>query len=141
MNITPRLMRGLLFLLPLLMVLAACSNITPFEPDGNDLKLSESGIEGQILLGPIRPVVRLDGGPNTAPMVAEVQVQDPKDDTMIQTFSSAEDGSFRVVLAPGTYKLIPQSFAQLYPRASPQEVVVEAGVFTQVTIDYDSGIR
>jgi len=50
------------------------------------------------------------------------------------------DGRFRVPLAPGRYTLRPDSPNSL-PRAGQQTATVTPDRFTQVSIQYDTGIR
>jgi hypothetical protein len=45
-----------------------------------------------------------------------------------------------VGLRPGRYMLVPES-GDSFPRASEQEVVVAVGVYTEVTVSFDTGIR
>ncbi|MCI0556352.1 MAG: hypothetical protein L0287_35875 [Anaerolineae bacterium] len=49
-------------------------------------------------------------------------------------------GHFKIPLAPGEYILHPESPNGI-PYASEQILVVEAGTFTQIVVNYDSGIR
>ena len=114
-----------------LLVLAnsACSHPTP--PD--------SGIEGQVIIGPISPVSR-PGEPNTKPFAADISFRRLSDGRVVASVRSGEDGAFRVVLAPGRYRVEPKRGEPL-PIAPPQDVTVIADRFTRVRIDYDSGIR
>ena len=49
-------------------------------------------------------------------------------------------GYFKISLEPGTYILHPEPEDPL-PSASDQAIVVNDGQFTQISIDYDMGIR
>jgi hypothetical protein len=53
---------------------------------------------------------------------------------------SGSDGRFRVGLRPGAYVLVPES-GDPFPTASEQEVTVEEGVYAEVTVAFDTGIR
>jgi hypothetical protein len=53
---------------------------------------------------------------------------------------SDEDGTFEVGLRPGRYVLDPETDGRL-PMAAEQTVDVLPGVYTEVLISYDSGIR
>ena len=55
-------------------------------------------------------------------------------------FSTGEDGGFRVGLRPGHYILDPAS-GDPFPVASEQDVDVVEGVYTEVVISFDTGIR
>ncbi len=115
----------------------------PLECGGNDT-VGQSGITGTILLGPTCPVMRNPPDPACAdrPYKATIIVKSEDGLREITRFTSGEDGTFRVELAPGTYLLDPQSPAgSMLPRGEQQTVVVEAGQLTDVQISYDSGIR
>jgi hypothetical protein len=98
-----------------------------------------SGIEGEVSVGPISPVSR-PGEVNSRPFAADIIVRRATDNHVAVEFRSAEDGTFRVELPPGTYLVEPQKGNPL-PIASSQEVRVVAGRFTRIHVDYDSGIR
>jgi hypothetical protein len=99
---------------------------------------NDSGITGQVVIRPVRPHATI-GVPNSQPYQATIEVLDSTGRLVI-TFQSDSDGNFRVPLMPGKYLLRPQSGGP-YPRASEQTVVVSPRNFTQVRINYDSGIR
>lgn len=101
-----------------------------------------SGIEGQISIGPISPVVRpglRPGMVNYSPYQATITILDEEGQTVTR-FRSDMDGKFRVSLKPGRYTLIPESPGPP-PHAAKQVVTVPEGEFIQVRVNYDSGIR
>ncbi len=103
--------------------------------------VAASGIEGLVTIGPMCPVMQEDTPCPDQPFQATIVIEDEGGDE-VATVESAEDGSFRIELAPGSYTLIPQSpNPGAPPHAGEQQVEVEAGAFTEVTIQYDSGIR
>ncbi|MBA3947022.1 MAG: carboxypeptidase regulatory-like domain-containing protein [Herpetosiphonaceae bacterium] len=105
----------------------------------NDLAVSDTGIEGQVMIGPIRPVER-PGIMNQRPHQATVTVVDQNGQPVAQVHSGT-DGQFRIPLKPGTYIMRPESPGN-YPRAPQHQVVtVIQNRFTHVTLAYDSGIR
>lgn len=104
----------------------------------NQLNPLSSGIEGQVSFGPTSPVVR-PGMVNYRPYQATITILDEEGQTVTQ-FQSDVDGTFRVSLKPGRYTLIPESPGPR-PHAAKQTVTVSEGEFTQVRINYDSGIR
>ena len=55
-------------------------------------------------------------------------------------FRTGDDGRFRVGLRPGHYVLVPES-GDPFPVTSEQEVDVAAGVYSEVVISFDTGIR
>ena len=114
-----------------LLFLSACSAVTP-EP-------VNSGIEGQVFIGPVCPVVQEGQECPDRPYQAALSVTSPKGKRIVQV-QTDEDGRFRIPLEPGEYILHPESPNQL-TFASDQNVIVENRTFTQVIVNYDSGIR
>jgi hypothetical protein len=98
-----------------------------------------SGIEGTITLGPLQPVTH-EGEPNERPYEATVVVRTANDSREVIRFRSGADGRFRVRLNPGDYVLEPLG-GNPFPTAPSQTVTVEKGAFSQVLIQYDTGIR
>jgi len=112
-------------------LLIACSSAVTPPPD--------TGIEGQVLIGPMCPVVQFGAPCPDQPYQATIAVLD-KNGRQVTQFQSDAQGRFRVSLAPGTYTLRPES-SDGFTRAGEQPVTVAGGQYTQVTIAYDSGIR
>jgi hypothetical protein len=110
---------------------------------GKPLNASESGIEGQVSIGPICPVERPDQLCPDKPLAASIEIQNQDDPDHNLTIRSGEDGRFRVKLAPGKYKFTPMAPNPGSPlhAPGPQSVTVESGKYAHVTIKYDSGIR
>jgi hypothetical protein len=115
----------------LILVLATCSIYSP-TPRG-------SGIEGQVLLGPICPVVQQGQQCPDQPYQATLTVNSAGG-VQITQFQTDEEGRFNVPLVPGEYILHPESPNGL-PLAGDQSFIVETGRYTQITVHYDSGIR
>jgi hypothetical protein len=124
----------------LMIVLSGCSAFAG--PSPTPTPVPNSGIDGQVLIGPQCPVER-PGDPNCAdkPYQATVIVENADGSHEITRFTSGADGRFRVALEPATYLLNPQSKTSPFPRGVPQIVTVEAGRYSQITISYDTGIR
>lgn len=101
-----------------------------------------SGIKGIVMIGPISPVEK-EGEINEKPYPgAVILIMDSKGKKEIASVKSDQNGRFEIYLAPDTYQLLPQTpDKQPLPVADPQTVVVTADKFTEVTINYDSGIR
>ena len=97
-----------------------------------------SGIEGVVILRPVSPV-EWPGMVNERPYEASIGVTDAAGRRVAEG-RSGPDGRFRIVLAPGTYVLHPESDA-IYPQAPAQTVTVERARFAPARIVYDSGIR
>ena len=102
---------------------------------------ADSGIEGTVTIGPMCPVEREDSPCPDQPFEATIVIENEGGDEVTEV-TSGEDGRFRVALAPGRYTLVPQSpSAGAPPQAGKQAVEVLAGAYTQVAVQYDSGIR
>ena len=118
-------------LIPLLIFsLAACA--APPTP-------ADSGVEGQVFVGPMCPVVQEGQECPDQPYQATLTVLSPNGREIVQV-QTDEQGRFKIPLAPGEYILHPES-PDVLPFASDQIFVVEAGRFTKLVVNYDSGIR
>ena len=119
------------FLIGLLIIsLATCS--APATP-------TDSGIEGQVLIGPTCPVVVEGQDCADKPYQATLTVNSPNGRKIAQV-QTDEEGRFKIPLAPGEYILHPES-PNVMPFAGEQTFIVETGKFTQIVVNYDSGIR
>jgi len=101
----------------------------------------DSGIHGQVLVGPACPgPQRLDATECAdRPLQASITVTD-LNGKFITKFTSGEDERFEIPLEPGDYILHPVP-GDPYPRASELKVTVPAGEYIEVMIQYDSGLR
>jgi hypothetical protein len=114
----------------LILLLAACSTQpTP----------SNSGVEGQVFIGPLCPVVQEGQECPDKPYQATLIINNSNGREIVKIQTDA-DGRFKIPLEPGEYILHPES-ANVMPFASEQTFTVEADTFTQITVNYDSGIR
>jgi hypothetical protein len=117
--------------------------VPPFasdDPTNPPPQLPTSGIEGRVLIGPACPgPVKADQPCPDEPYQATVSVL-REDGAPVTQFNSGADGLFLILLPPGRYILHPQS-PGAYPRAGDQTIIVQDGLFSQVEILYDSGIR
>lgn len=127
-------------LLVVAVCLPGCGGL-PTGDDGTDRL--DSGITGTVLAGPQCPVITPDSGPecDDQPFAATVIVRSQDGERVITQFTAGVDGRFRVELPPGVYQLDPQPGESGLPFSSTQEVNVEEGAFTELTILYDTGIR
>jgi predicted small lipoprotein YifL len=128
--------RSMLLVLALLaLALSACGV-------GGPTSAPDSGIRGLVTLGPTCPVqTENDPQPCSTTYAATLEIHDQATDELVTTVTSGADGRFEVRLGPGTYRIVPQ-VAEVLPIAGPVEnVVVAAGRFTEVQVDFDSGIR
>ncbi len=115
----------------LTLTLAACAS--------SATNTTTSGIEGQVLIGPMCPVMQANIPCPDEPFQATIKVLDENRHKVTQ-FESDAQGNFKVGLKPGTYILAPES-PNAMPRADEQTVTVIERQFVRVTIHYDSGIR
>jgi hypothetical protein len=99
----------------------------------------ESGIEGQVLMGPMCPVAQQGQGCPDQPYQATITVNSPNGGTILQ-FQTDGAGHFKIPLVPGEYVLHPESPNGM-PLAADQSIVVGASQYTQIVVKYDSGIR
>ena len=111
--------------------LTACSSANPTPTD--------SGVEGQVFIGPMCPVVQVGQECPDQPYQATLTVNSPTGERIVQIQTEA-DGTFRIPLPPGEYILHPES-PNVMPFASEQAFTVEEGRYTELTVNYDSGIR
>ena len=115
----------------LTLALAACAS--------SAANTTTSGIEGQVLIGPMCPVMQANIPCPDQPFQATITVLDENRHKVTQ-FDSDAQGNFKIGLKPGTYILAPESPNHM-TRAGEQTVAVIEGQFIRVTINYDSGIR
>jgi hypothetical protein len=114
--------------------LVACGNETGAGDAG-------SGIEGTVAIGPTCPVELAESPCADAPYEAVITVTNGGE--VVATGESAEDGTFRIQVPPGTYTVTAEPLvADAIAHADAlQHVVVGTGAFTHVGISFDSGIR
>lgn len=101
--------------------------------------LRESGIEGQVLIGPMCPVAQQGQSCPDQPYQATLTVNSPNGGMIVQ-FQTDGQGHFRIPLEPGQYILHPESPNGI-PFAADQAITVGAGQYTHINVNYDSGIR
>ena len=99
----------------------------------------ESGVAGQVLIGPMCPVVQQGQACPDQPYQATLTIKSQNGGIIVQ-FPTDTQGQFRIPLEPGQYVLHPESPAGI-PFAADQAIIVEAGQYTQILVHYDSGVR
>ena len=97
------------------------------------------GIDGMVLLGPQCPVVSLENPCPDLPYQAWITIRKASGGVVTRV-RSEEDGHFRIGLRPGRYVLDPQS-GDPFPVATEQEATVVEGIYTEVVVSFDTGIR
>lgn len=99
-----------------------------------------TGLEGVVYRGPIIPV-ETEGQVNDAPFSALFRVYNLKNKLII-SFSSNAAGEFKVMLAPGNYKIIPDNSAPIMGAESQvKEITVNPIGITNTDLYFDTGIR
>lgn len=106
---------------------------------GGPLGPDDQGIQGIVLIGPQCPVQALQDPCPDLPYQVSIEVQSRGGGTALEVVSG-EDGRFRIGLFPGFYTLHPES-GNPFPNAPDQDVVVLDNEYTEVTINFDTGIR
>jgi len=124
-----------------LFLMACTSTGQSSEPLSPRSSPADSGIEGITEADPQCPVVSASAQCPARPVTRTVVVLDPTG-SEVARFTSGSDGTFRVGLTTGTYRLEevvnpPGS----PPSMKPVTVEVRAGVFTHVALIFDTGIR
>lgn len=121
--------------------LAGCA---VFEPEASPTPAPTpliSGVRGIVLLGPTcAGATRADAC--TEPYVARLLVLDTEG-VPVGEVTSAEDGTFALALPPGVYTIqpTPPEGDVLFPVAFPVSFVVGEEEWTEIGVDYDTGIR
>ncbi|MEK6302152.1 MAG: carboxypeptidase-like regulatory domain-containing protein [Acidobacteriota bacterium] len=109
----------------------------PVTPQG------ESGVEGQAVISPAHPGPTRQGDSSSAPYQTTLVVLSTGDGREMARVQTGSDGRFRISLPPGEYTigLPPDQQRRKFPRGEEQTVKVLPGKFTNVTINFDSGMR
>lgn len=98
-----------------------------------------SGIEGTVLVSPSLPGPITKDGPSVA-LVRNAQFVVTADDTTVATFTTDDEGRFRVALPPGHYVILREGAVTGIGRWRFEADVV-AGQVTKVNWTADSGMR
>jgi hypothetical protein len=101
-----------------------------------------SGIRGTVFIGPTCPGPvdpSATDEPCVTPYSAQLAILDA-DGKVVTRVTSGADGTFQVDLPPGDYTVAPQN-GDPVPSAPSQPVSVEPGKYTEIQVNYDSGMR
>jgi hypothetical protein len=102
---------------------------------------ADTGIEGKVLIGPTCPVVQINVSCPDKAFQATLTILNSAG-RKVTRFTTDAEGRFQVPLAPGNYILHPEiPPGQPLPVSAEQTFKVVEGQFTQLTVNYDSGIR
>jgi len=107
----------------------------------------DSGVRGQVLLGPTCPVMREPPDPDCAdkPYETTILVISMNDTDVIKsspfaTTKSYEDGKYVIALPPGKYALQPIG-GRVMPSCETKEITVPPLKFIDIILTCDTGIR
>jgi hypothetical protein len=92
-----------------------------------------------VLSGPQCPVASADNPCPDLPYATSIDIR-VVGGGLVTRVQSGADGTFRVGLRPGFYTLEPKS-GDPFPVAQAQDVEVRVAEYSQVTINFDTGIR
>jgi hypothetical protein len=101
--------------------------------------VAASGAHGKVLIDPARPVCAIDQ-PCTAPDAHE-QLVFWRGATRAATTTTASDGTFRVVLVPGVYRVTLPRRRPSRATIAPLEIRIPKGRDIRVVFRVDIGIR
>jgi hypothetical protein len=111
--------------------LASCAEGTGSEP---------GGVRGAALAGPQCPVVELGSPCPDRPWQGVVRVSTPGGE-VVDEASTGQDGRFEIALEPGSYVVVAVIEPGGLTSASPANVTIETGAWTEVSLSVDTGIR
>ena len=94
---------------------------------------------GRVTAGPTCPVERSDEPCPDKPVETTVRLL-RKDGSVAAAGKSAPDGTFRIVVAPGSYRLV-ADWPSRIGGCGPVDVSVEDGRFTYAEVSCETGIR
>ncbi len=103
-----------------------------------------SGIKGNVVLGPTCPVVRNPPDPQCAdkPYQTKLDVMTADKSKLIAEFQSGADGKFTIPAPPGQYVIQNAAGASPLPRCTSDGVItVFANSYIDATVSCDTGIR
>ena len=125
-----------------IVALAGCQAILDPEVTPSPVpSFGTSGIRGIVHLGPTCEGATR-ASPCIEPYAAALLILDA-DEEVVAELISGVDGTFEVTLPPGIYTVqpVPPENGDQVPAAQPLSVVVGDGEYTEIGIDYDTGIR
>jgi hypothetical protein len=99
----------------------------------------DSGVEGQITIGPMCPVIQIDQPCPDQPYQATLTVLNQAGKKIAQIQSDV-NGLYRIALPPGNYNMQPEPGDGM-THAQDLPFTVLKDQFTKLDIVYDSGIR
>jgi hypothetical protein len=117
--------------------------VSRLSEDGDALP-AETGVRGVVVAGPTCPVETIppQSGCEAKPVEGAILLIEDGDGSQVARATSAADGTFQVVLAPGGYRIVPQPVDGLMGTAGASTFRLEVGEpWIELDIAYDTGIR
>ena len=102
--------------------------------------VSDTGIEGVIMIGPTRPGPVRPGIASTSPL-ANIAFVVSNETGAVSEFTTDDQGRFKIALAPGHYSVERKGGQHKIGRYGPFDVDVNAGQVTKLEWRCDSGMR
>jgi len=101
-----------------------------------------SGISGKVTIGPTCPVQRVPPDPNCAdkPHQTDLRIINTNSTKFLTMTRSDANGYFQVDLEPGVYVILPP-LSKTLPYLPVTYITVKDNVYTEVNLQFDSGIR
>lgn len=131
-------------------LIAATVAIAPVQAADDSSAAGQSGVvTGSVVVAPACPgPARIDAsGCNKRGIRTDVNILvlgaaggRTKQPTLLKTVGTDADGRFSIVLAPGTYRLLPLASPGI-SAVKPADVTVTAGSTIDVELSLDSGLR
>ena len=103
------------------------------------LLLAASGAHGKVLIDPARPVCMI--GQSCSAPDAHEQMAFWRGTKRIATTTTASDGTFRVALAPGTYRVTLPHRLPPMAKVTPAEIRIPKARDIRIVFRVDIGIR
>lgn len=119
----------------MLLIMSACF------ASGQTGSQSGTGIEGVITFSPTRPGPIRAGAPGSEPLANTTFVVENGKGEEVASFTTDEQGQFRVPLPPGRYAVSKKGKKGGPGHYGPFDVDVRAERMTRVTWECDTGIR
>ncbi len=118
----------------ILLIMSACFSLGQTQPE------SGTGIEGVITVTPIHPGPSREGVSDSGPL-AKVAFVVENEKGIVTSFTTDDQGRFRVSLPPGHYTVSMKEKRHAIGRSGPFQVEVVTGKMTTVAWQCDSGMR
>lgn len=123
-----------------LLLLATFSCLALAETQPTSTPKLATGLEGTISVGPVHGGPERLGVPNSRPLANTAFVVKKGDDP-VTSFTTDDQGWFRIPLLPGHYTVSKKDREGKLGSYGPFEVDVVAGQMTKVQWDCDTGVR